>query len=182
MAKRDNHYEAAFEAYLRQQQLPYVAVDEAKRSQLSAGTLKSLDFIVTPLAGPTGWLIDVKGRRFPAGRQKQYWKNWTTGDELQSLARWEELLGPHFTGLLVFAYHVVGDFAPVPPEDLFFFRERCYAFLGIRLHHYTAHAHMISPKWDTQALAAAQFRALAEPLDALLGVAKRGGAMVEGRG
>ena len=29
---RDNHYEAAFEAYLRARRLPYIAVDEARRS------------------------------------------------------------------------------------------------------------------------------------------------------
>jgi len=34
MAKRSNHYEAAFEEYLRQRQIPYVAVDEKKRALL----------------------------------------------------------------------------------------------------------------------------------------------------
>lgn len=170
MAKRDNHYEAAFEAYLRALHVPYVAVDEARRSLLSQGTLKSLDFIVTPRGLPVAWLADVKGRRFPAGRQKQYWKNWTTGDELHSLSQWEELLGSQFTALLVFAYHLVGDFAPLPPEQLFCYRDRWYAFLAIRLHHYTAHAHVISPKWDTRALSASLFRELAEPMETLLGV------------
>ena len=92
MANRDNHYEAAFEAYLRSRGVPYVAVDEAKRSLLSNGaSIKSLDFIVSggvdisvcPAAGgnvcstrPITWLVDVKGRRFPSGDvQKQYWKN-----------------------------------------------------------------------------------------------------------
>jgi hypothetical protein len=181
MAKRDNHYEAAFEAFLRQRGVPYVAVDEAKRSLLAGEekTLKSLDFIVTPPAVPTAWLVDVKGRRFPAGTQKQYWKNWTTGDELRSLARWEELLGGRrFTALFVFAYHIVGDFAPVPAAQLFSYRERWYGFLGIRLHHYTARAHLISPKWDTHALTAAQFREMAEPLDGLLFPR----AVVQGRG
>ena len=37
MANRDNHYEAAFEEYLRGRGVPYVAVDEAKRSVLSDG-------------------------------------------------------------------------------------------------------------------------------------------------
>jgi glutamyl-tRNA synthetase len=33
------------------------------------------------------WLVDVKGRRFPSGdEQKQYWKNWSTRDDLRSLA------------------------------------------------------------------------------------------------
>jgi hypothetical protein len=75
MANRDNHYEAAFEQYLRNGGVPYVAVDEAKRSVLSNGaSIKSLDFIVSA-AGPTTWLVDVKGRRFPSGDiQKQYWR------------------------------------------------------------------------------------------------------------
>ena len=73
MANRDNHYEAAFEAYLRDRRLPYVAVDEAKRSLLSNGSsIKNLDFIVSSPSGVT-WLVDVKGRRFPGGDdQKQY--------------------------------------------------------------------------------------------------------------
>ena len=60
MANRDNHYEAAFEEYLRGRGVPYVAVDEAKRSVLSdGGSIKSLDFIVsTP--GPA-----VPGRHRP---------------------------------------------------------------------------------------------------------------------
>lgn len=177
MAKRDNHYEAAFEAYLRARQVAYVAVDEAKRSLLSEGSLKSLDFIVTPRGLGHAWLADVKGRRFPAGQQKQYWKNWTTGEELQSLARWEELLGAQFTGLFVFAYHIVGDFSPIPTEQLFHFRERWYAFLAVRLYHYTAHAHVISPRWDTRALSAGKFRELAEPMDQLLGLTAFNGSL-----
>ena len=76
MANRDNHYEAAFEVFLRGHGIPYVAVDEAKRSLLSGGgSIKSLDFIVSA-PGPTTWLVDIKGRRFPSGdAQKQYWKS-----------------------------------------------------------------------------------------------------------
>src|SRR5262245_5257124 len=88
MANRENHYEAAFEAYLRDRRVPYVAVDEAKRACTDEGSIKNLDFIVSPGGGPA-WLIDVKGRRFPSGEQKQYWKNWSTRDDLLSLARWE---------------------------------------------------------------------------------------------
>ncbi len=85
MANRDNHYEAAFEAYLRSRGVPYVAVDEAKRSVLSdGGSIKSLDFIVSAPAAT--WLVDVKGRRFPAGEeQKQYWKDCTAPHLLRQL-------------------------------------------------------------------------------------------------
>src|SRR6476660_10534505 len=117
MAKRENHYEAAFEAWLRWLRVPYVAVDESHRASAAAAgrerTLKGLDFIVSPVGEPVNWLVDVKGRQFPtAGRQ--YWRNWSTADELESLAGWEELLGPRSAGLLIFAYNVVGEMSPLP--------------------------------------------------------------------
>jgi hypothetical protein len=46
VANRDNHYEAAFEEYLRVRGVPYVAVDEARRSVLADGeSIKSLELI-----------------------------------------------------------------------------------------------------------------------------------------
>jgi hypothetical protein len=179
MANRDNHYEAAFEAYLRGRGVPYVAVDEAKRSLLSNGaSIKSLDFIVsTP--GAATWLVDVKGRRFPSGDdQKQYWKNWSTRDDLQSLAQWEELFGQTFHGLFVFAYDILGDRAPLPADQLFEYRGSLYGFVAIPLAAYAAHAHSISARWDTVAMPTADFRQLARPLSELLGLvaAESGGA------
>lgn len=171
MANRDNHYEAAFEEYLRSRGVPYVAVDEARRSVLSDGaSLKSLDFIVsTP--GAITWLVDVKGRRFPSGdEQKQYWKNWSTRDDLDSLAQWEELFGENFRGLFVFAYDILGDRAPLPAGQLFEHRGNLYGFVAIPLAEYAAFAHPISPRWDTVAMPTADFRRLARPLEELLGL------------
>ena len=163
MANRENHYEAAFEEYLRQRCVPYVAVDEAKRSRWAGGTIKSLDFIVSP--GDRGsWLVDVKGRRFPSGEQKQYWKNWSTRDDLESLSQWERLFGERFGGLFVFAYNVVGDRAPLPEGALFEFRGGLYSFVAIRLSEYALHARPISPSWDTWAMPTGRFRELAAPL------------------
>jgi hypothetical protein len=169
MANRDNPYEAAFEEFLRRRGVPYVAVDEAKRSLLGDGaSIKSLDFIVSA-PGATTWLVDVKGRRFPSGdEQKQYWKNWSTRDDIRSLARWEGLFGEGFCGLFVFAYDVVGNRAPLPDEQLFEFRGNLYGFVAVRLADYAAHAHQISPSWDTVAMPAADFRRLARPLEELL--------------
>ena len=169
MANRDNHYEAAFEEFLRGRGIPYVAVDEAKRSLLSSGaSIKSLDFIVSS-PGQATWLVDVKGRRFPAGDvQKQYWKNWSTRDDLRSLAQWEELFGASFRGLFVFAYDVLGDRAPLPAEELFAWRGSLYGFIAVPLSDYAAHARPISPRWDTWAMPAGDFRRLARPLAELL--------------
>ena len=178
MAKRDNHYDVAFEAYLRDRQISYVAVDESRRSpggsDATAGqTLKSLDFIVSPRETQVSWLVDVKGRHFPAGRRKQYWRNWTTADELHSLARWESLFGQQFAALLVFAYLVLEDVAPLPPEQLFTYRDRLYGFVGIRPHHYLALGRVISPKWSTLAVPGNQFRQLARPVHEFFAAAQK---------
>jgi len=169
MADRDNHYEAAFEQYLRERGVPYVAVDEARRSLLAdGGSIKSLDFIVSA-PGPTSWLVDVKGRRFPSGDEtRQYWKNWSTQDDLRSLSQWETLFGAGFCALFVFAYNVVGDRAPLPAEQLFACRDELYAFLAVRLGDYAAAAHPISEAWDTVAMPTEAFRQIARPMEEVL--------------
>lgn len=168
MANRDNHYEAAFEAYLRTRRLPYIAVDEARRSLVGDGSLKSLDFIVSP-PGRTSWLVDVKGRRFPSGDEhKTYFKNWSTRDDLRSLAAWQSHFGEDFRPLLVFAYHLVGSRSPLPAERLFAFRGARYGFLGVRLADYVPYARPISESWDTVAMPAALFRRAARPMEDVL--------------
>ena len=162
---RDNHYEAAFEQFLRARRLPYVAVDEARRSLVADGSLKSLDFIVSP-PGETAWLVDVKGRRFPTGDEHhQYWKNWSTRDDLRSLAAWQNHFGGGFCPLLVFAYHLVGSRSPLPAAQLFEFRSAQYAFLGVRLSDYLPYARPLSDSWDTVAMPTGLFRRAARPIE-----------------
>ena len=169
MAKRENHYEAAFEAYLRDEKIPYVAVDEARRALAGDVSLKSADFLVASDDART-WIVDVKGRRFPSGRQhKQYWRNWSTCDDLRSLTQWEDLFGERFEALFVFAYHVVGDLAPLPSELLYQHRGALYGFVAIRLRDYVACARVISPKWQTVSVPVGRFRDLAEPVGRFLG-------------
>ncbi len=168
MANRNNLYEAAFEEFLRTRRIPYVAVDEAKRSLMGDGSLKSLDFIVSPGLG-SSWLVDVKGRQFPtaSGEGKQFWKNWSTRDDLRSLAAWQRLFGGKFTSLLVFAYDVLGDRAPLPAEQLFAYRGALYGFVGLKLDEYAFHARPISLAWDTVAMPTVEFRRLAQPVESL---------------
>src|SRR5262245_44282330 len=111
---RSNHYEAAFEAYLRQRRLCYIAVDESRRSLLDEEPVKSLDFIVY---GPDDakLLVDVKGRRYPGGkpeRPRRIWECWAERADIDGLDRWAERFGPGYTGLLVFAYQIL------PPVEL----------------------------------------------------------------
>ncbi|TWT91087.1 hypothetical protein Mal64_14860 [Pseudobythopirellula maris] len=178
MAKRHNHYEAAFEEYLREERIPYVAVDEKRRALRSGGSLKSLDFIVSPetppayeyspMGGGERWLVDVKGRRFPSGLSSpQYWRNWSTRDELDSLAHWAERFGPGFTAMLVFAFHLTADRSPVAPEKIFYWRGEAYAFVGVRLSDYRRAARPLSARWRTVTTGVKQFRRIARPVDEL---------------
>jgi hypothetical protein len=168
MAKRDNHYEAAFEAYLRDRRVAYVAVDEQRRSRTSAGSLKNVDFLVSPADGAT-LLVDVKGRRFPSGnRSKQYWRNWSTADDLRSLARWQQQLGPGSLALFGFVFHVVGERSPLAAEQLFHFRDERYAMLAVRAADYIRFARPLSAKWQTVSMPTALFRQAAVPFDDLL--------------
>lgn len=43
MAQRRHHYEQAFEAYVRQERIPYVAVNEAKKALLPASTQRRIE-------------------------------------------------------------------------------------------------------------------------------------------
>jgi hypothetical protein len=160
MAKRDNHYEMAFEQYLRSKEIPYVAVDETNRARLGGGSLKSLDFIVSPPAG-SSWLVDIKGRHFPAGRQKQYWRNWSTRDDIRGLTAWQQLFGAGFKSLFVFAYQIVGDQSPLPREQLFEYHGALYAFVGVTLDDYARLARPLSRAWDTLSVPTNSFKSVA---------------------
>jgi hypothetical protein len=169
MAKRDNHYEAAFEAWLRALRLPYVPVNESHRALAGNRTLKSLDYVVSPPGLSGAWLVDVKGRQFPTAGQ-QYWRNWSTADDLESLAHWETLLGPSARGLLVFAYNVVGEYAPLPLDELFEYRNSLYGFVAIRLDHYASFARPLSARWGTVTVPTPRFRQLARSARDLFGL------------
>jgi hypothetical protein len=164
MAIRANHYDAAFEAYLREARVPYVVVDEARRALWNEVSLKSLDFVVySPTLG--NLLVDVKGRRCPAaGDPGSSWENWATADDLESLGRWEQVFGPNFRALLVFAYHLPETPLVRQPTAMFTFRDRTYGFYGVWAEAYRQLMRTRSPKWETVWLPSGSFRELRFPL------------------
>lgn len=169
---RSNHYEAAFEGYLQWHRLCYVAVDESRRSYLEELRIKSLDFIVHGAQG-TKWLIDVKGRRYPAGkpeRPRRVWECWATREDVESLQRWAERFGPGYRSLLVFMYQLM-PFAPSMPEgeDLWTWHDRRYLIRAVPVEEYQQAMHQRSPKWDTVMLPSAVFRQLARPFHTFVG-------------
>src|ERR1700682_1127014 len=87
LADRSIHYEAAFEAFLRDRAIPYVAVDEAKKALFANARLKSFDFVVYSKNGPN-LLVDVKGRQLRNGSGS--YQTWATQQDVSDLMQWEE--------------------------------------------------------------------------------------------
>jgi hypothetical protein len=160
MADRSIHYEAAFEAFLREKGLPYVAVDEAKKALFSSAKLKCFDFVVYSKSGPN-LLIDVKGRQRRDNSTSL--QTWTTEQDVTDLMQWEQVFGEGFKAVLAFAYWID---APLHSEPgMFEHRSRWYLLLGIELSEYRNHMRRRSAKWETVALPAADFRSLARPIE-----------------
>src|SRR3954454_19900093 len=102
---RNVHYEAAFEGYLRDKGIPYVAVDEAKKALFANAKLKSFDFVVYSKTGPN-LLVDVKGRQL---RNRTGWRGfetWWTEQDVADLMQWEQVFVDGYKRLLAFVYWI----------------------------------------------------------------------------
>jgi hypothetical protein len=166
VAIRSNHYDVAFEEFLRAGSTPYVAVDEQRRALLRDASLKSMDFIV--YSSRLNLLVDVKGRQFPTGGENGglKWENWATEDDLTSLMQWQQIFGPGFRSILVFAYHILDESraAELGSPFPFPFRNRLYSFVGVWAEDYQKAMRTRSPSWETVSLPLREFRQLCSPI------------------
>lgn len=164
MARRSNHYEAAFEAYVRSLRVPCVATDEAKRAFFDQEGLKNPDFLLYPRMG-ANLVVEVKGKQGKNRHGRRHWENWVTTDDLDGLVRWQDLFGPGFRSILAFVYAEPAPAFPLPPGDgSFAFRDRLYRFWGIGLDDYVRHLRSRGPAWKAVAMARAEFRRRVRPL------------------
>ncbi len=82
VAQRRHHYEVAFEQYLRERRVPYVAVDEARKALLPEDarllvtepglgqrSLKSFDFVL--YGRDSNLLVEIKGRKIARRRARE---------------------------------------------------------------------------------------------------------------
>jgi len=181
MPRRRQHYETAFENYLRLHRVPFISVDEARRALLpdgaplrlegaeGASTLKSFDVVIYD--EPSNYLIDVKGRKIPQkkGRDasatpRSRLQTWVTEDDVRSLTEWESLFGPEFCSAFVFLY-----WCEAPPPDGLFLevfddRDRWYAPRVVLLRDYVRHMRPRSKRWRTVHLSTADFDEISRPL------------------
>jgi hypothetical protein len=165
MADRSIHYEAAFEAFLRDRGVPYVAVDEAKKALFANARLKSFDFVVYSKNGPN-LLVDVKGRSCRNKTSRSGFETWTTEQDVNDLLQWEQVFGEGFKAVFTFVYWIDAPLSAEP--GMFAHRDRWYLITGIDLAEYRTHMRRRSAKWETVSLPANDFRSLARPLESWL--------------
>lgn len=184
---RRHHYELAFEDHLRTRRIPYVAVDEARRSLLPDGgrldwsdgsdipKLKSFDFVLYGSEG--NLLVDVKGRRVAAPRRARRdagltgrLESWVTREDVEAMLRWESLFGPGFSAAFVFVYWCEDQ----PPDalflDIFSRRDRWYAVVATPVRAYAAAMTLRSTKWQTVHVPRREFDRISHPLGDALGL------------
>jgi len=164
MAIRSNHYEAAFEAYIRSLRVPCVAIDEARRAILGEDGVKNPDFLLYPRFA-NNLVVEVKGKKGRNARGRRDWENWVTTDDLDGLVRWQSIFGPGFQSILAFAYAELPQPFPLLRENgAFEFRGLEYRFWAVGLDEYVAHLRSRGPAWKAVAMARKAFRRRVRPL------------------
>jgi hypothetical protein len=168
MPGRADHYQAAFQAFLRGRSIPHVAMEQAKKALFTDARLKSFGFVVYSKTGPS-LLVDVKGRslvRRAGQRGRGGLATWANERDVADLAQWERVFGEGFKGLLLFIYWV--DSPAVPGPGMFQHRDRWYLQMGVDLTEYRRRMRRRSAKWETVGLSSRDFLSLARPLESWL--------------
>ena len=176
MSRAGTHYEQAFEHYLRQQQLPYVALDQTKKAIFSAERIKSFDFIIYPNT-LRKLLVDVKGRKLSrtSYQKGRLGECWVTKDDVEGMKCWEEVFGEDYIAVFVFAYWLFdktseGPFAQTAnADDTYYYQQRHYTFIAASLREYRLQMFPRSASWQTVHVRRRQFHAIAQPFDQFLG-------------
>lgn len=171
MARRFLHHDAAFEHLLREHRVPYVAVDEARRTLLpNADSLKSFDFLVS---APTArLLVEVKGRTWksprsssrPSSRPSSRLESWATLDDINALRAWQNLLVGGFTAALIFLYACDAEPPDTTFDEAFEFKHRWYGLRAIAVDDYAKAMRPRSERWRTVDVAPNDFARLRIPL------------------
>src|SRR5260370_25620529 len=144
MADRTVHYEAAFEAFLRERGVPCVAVDEAKKALFANAKLNSFDFVVYSKNGPN-LLVDIKGRQVRNKTGSKGFETWATEQDVTDLMQWEQVFGEGYKALFTFVYWIDPPLTPEP--GMFSFKGRWYQAMGIDLPEYPNHIPRHSANW-----------------------------------
>lgn len=161
--KTRNVYERAFEAYLRQRQMPYRAVDQSRRREFERCRVKSFDFA---LSTPGGLLLaDVKGRLFRGVSVVGFKgvQSWVTMEDIRGLRLWQKVVAekePARAGF-IFAYRLSAADVETDGAEVYDFEGQRFIFVLVLLDDYQKAMRQRSPRWQTVYLPAAAFRRVA---------------------
>lgn len=182
MGQRRHHYESALERHLRDRRIPFLSVNEARRTLVPTGAgdrvgasvvtesgsdtgLKSFDHVI--YGEPTNLLVDVKGRKIRARRgstQVGRLESWVTEDDVSALGAWERLFGEGFRAAFVFVYWCEDQPRDALFEEIFESNGRWYAVRVVLLEDYRREMVPRSRKWRTVSVPTARFEAISSPL------------------
>ncbi len=150
-----NHYEKAFESWLKDNGIQYLLVDQQKRTAFSRSKIKSFDFLFyTP--DSRAYIAEVKGRKFSGKTFTAFGSlpNWVTSDDIRGLENWVEIFGGRYQGLFVFTYELENIDVDTDGREIYEYLGRRYVFVAIRLRDYKKGAAKRSEKWQTVHLSA----------------------------
>jgi hypothetical protein len=165
-----NQYERAFEAWLKEHRIDYVAMDEGRRASSGDGQIKTFDFLLY-LANRRIIIAEVKGRVFKgtslAGLKGM--ECWVTAEDIDGLGEWQRIFGENHKGVLFFAYRIEKVDVDYDGRVVFEFDGDRYVFLAVTLDDYVKGMKRRSPSWQTVTLGAETFRKVAAAAEDLLG-------------
>ncbi len=164
-----NHYERAFEGWLKENGIGYLAVDQHKRAAFSKSKIKSFDFLFYS-ADMRAFIAEVKGRKFKGNNFMAFGNlpNWVTDDDITGLRNWIEIFAGQYSGLFVFAYELTNIDVETDGREIFEYRGKRYVFTAVMLADYLAGATVRSIKWKTLHLSAEYYKQCITDLDKLI--------------
>jgi hypothetical protein len=170
MQGASNHYERAFVSRLRENAIPYIAVDQHERKVFSEHKLKSFDFMFYP-SRHRPVIADIKGRRFDGvSLVSGFLQCWVTRQDLAGLKAWKQVFAAAqpVEAVFIFAYDLLQIDVETDGQPVYDFDGRRYIFQAVRLEDYLCHSRPRSRQWDTVTLSAGHFRQLAISLQSFI--------------
>lgn len=181
MGQSRHHYESAIEQHLRDRRIPFISVNEARRTLLPPkselqltepgpegdrkSNLKSFDHVI--YGEPTNLLVDIKGRKVKSSRQSATigrLESWVTEDDIAALRKWELLFGSGFRAAFVFVYWCEKQPPDALFQEIFEHNGRWYAVRSVLLADYQSEMVPRSKRWRTVCVPTARFEEISSPL------------------
>jgi len=160
-----NHYELAFENWLRDRGVQCSEIDESKRAVFEGSKIKSFDFFVYSSTRKI-LVAEVKGKKFKGKSFENLTglECWVNKSDIEGLCKWQKILGQEYEGVFVFAYMAENVDVDFDGRDVYRYNGNKYLFFGIGLEDYLRYMKVRSPKWQTLTLPADKFRASAREM------------------